>query len=185
MPENTRRMKMINEIERLCSEIKPETLKAYAESKGWDYRHTLRRHRRYGHVGHEYLFVLPLRSGSRFMSKAAGHFSEHEDRPILAILFDLWRMQNPSASELDWLQEHLKTNGIKRLYEFLIYLCSEYKDNINEEGLRIRVACLQSDLFYSRESSKIESEKKDKLIADLDAEVKRLNAEPKIRSDLL
>lgn len=112
---------MNKEIEKLCSDIKPETLKAYAESKGWTPCGIRNDHKAYKLKEYAWTLMIPFRLGSGLTFPAVNHFTEAEDRPILAILFDLWKLQNPDANDLSWIGDHLKSNQLEPLYLFWAY----------------------------------------------------------------
>ncbi len=98
---------MTEEIEKLCSEISPETLIKYIELNGWKkegaYRcYAIKKETKYT------LYISDLYQNIGFVAGS-------EDRPILAILFDLWRIQKPSGCALTWLLKHLRQNGLEEL----------------------------------------------------------------------
>ena len=145
-------MTMNNEIEKLCSEIKPETLRAYAGSKGWKLSRKIDDFDLYFNKDWEYGIFIP------FDDETLRTLSEAEDRPILAILFDLWRLQNPDENDLTWLGDHLKANGLEKLGDFAMYILEAARTCDTDDAVLVRFAALAC-----------ERDEKDKRIEELES----------------
>ena len=132
---------MTEEIKKLCAEIKPETLRTYAKTKGWGMTGFSGEEERYILKYREYYLRIPTGADLKFRRKrfveCVEILSEAEDRPILAILFDLWLLQNPNLHPTVYTLKVLSLYGLKVCSGALTRQLEEVKKETPSKDKRI------------------------------------------------